>query len=194
MRPGKRKGYLPKYKHGKNTEPITFDYFKKCMNEAQFPNFSRIRNLSFLAILYYSGGGVSQLLVLKRENFRIEGESLYLDLKARKKGLSPTPKIALSLPYMKSVRDQLRRTQRGQKVWTFTRQAARNLVKQVFGDRYYPHFFRLNRATHFLDDPTTTVPEMKSWFGWKSIETIGSYVGYSKRHVDRQGERLKATA
>lgn len=58
------------------------------------------------------------------------------------------------------------------------------------GNKYYPHFFRLNRAVGFLDDPTTTTPEMIAWFGWKRIETINEYMGFSKRHVDTQRKRL----
>lgn len=110
----------------------------------------------------------------------------------RKRGFPPHPKIALSLPFMGHVRRQLRATGRGQRVWKFTRQTAYVLVKTVFGEAYYPHFFRLNRATRFLDDPSTTIPDMKSWFGWKSTRTIDSYVGYSRRNMDAQAERLKA--
>jgi len=63
--------------------------------------------------------------------------------------------------------------------------------KQVFGKEYYPHYFRLNRATLFLADPSTTIPEMKAWFGWKRIETINSYVGISKRGIKAQARRLE---
>lgn len=46
-------------------------------------------------------------------------------------------------------------------------------------------------ATKFLDDPSTTIAEMKAWFGWKTTKTIDDYVGYSKRHICRQSSRLR---
>jgi hypothetical protein len=50
---------------------------------------------------------------------------------------------------------------------------------------------RLNRATQFLEDLTTTLPEMRAWFGWKAAKTVDPYIRYSGRHIRRQRSRLK---
>lgn len=182
---------MPKYKNGKNTTPITFEFFKKRMSNADFAPFAKVRNISLLAVLYYSGARVSQILELRKEDCKTEDGYLYLRLKPKKKGRKANPKISLDLPYMNYVKKQLRKTSKGELVWNISRQAVWVLVKQTMGKRFYPHFMRLNRATHFLEDPETTLPEMLAWFGWKSTKTVDSYIGYTSRHVDAQAERLK---
>ena len=72
--------------------------------------------------------------------------------------------------------------------WTGVRQS--EALERVM-PHHYPHFFRLNRAVNFLNDPTTTTPEMLAWFGWRNIATINRYLGYSKRHLDKQAQRLR---
>jgi len=43
----------------------------------------------------------------------------------------------------------------------------------------------------FLGDPTTTIPEMKAWFGWKAAKTVNPYIGYIRRRIHIQRERLE---
>ena len=49
----------------------------------------------------------------------------------------------------------------------------------------------LNRATKFLDDPSTTIPEMKAWFGWRATKAVDNYIEISKRYIRRQSSRLR---
>jgi len=100
--------------------------------------------------------------------------------------------LPLKLPYVNLIAQQLVTRGLGRTVWPFCGRTAIRIVKRALGDEYYPHFLRLNRTTKFLDDPTTTIPEMKAWFGWKRVETISDYVGYSSRHIEKQADRLKA--
>ena len=78
-----------------------------------------------------------------------------------------------------------------EKVWDFSPKTAWLIVKRAMGDEYYHHFFRLNRATRFLDDPETTLPEMKAWFGWKRSDSVDPYIGYSRRHVRKMSDKLE---
>ena len=75
------------------------------------------------------------------------------------------------------------------RVWNISGPTAWRIVKRVM-PKHYPHFFRLNRATRFLEDPETTIPEMMAWFGWKASKTVDPYIGYSRRHIRKQRERL----
>lgn len=181
---------MPLYKHGKNTTPIQFSYFKKCLETVDFPKFSKIRNKSLLAILFYTGCRVSQALSLRREDIIIQNGYMTFRLKPQKKGREATVKISLSLPYAKDILRQVKKTGKGERIWNISRQTVWSLTKAVFGPKYYPHFFRLNRATHFLEDSTTTLPEMLAWFSWKSAKTVDSYIGFCGRYTDRQASRL----
>jgi hypothetical protein len=180
---------LPTYKHGKQTETIDFDSFKQVIEHGKFVQANR--DQSFLAFLFWFGVRVSEAYDRVKEDFVIIGENLVVNCPAKKKGKRWILQAPVSLPFIDLVLKQVDITKKGRKVWNFKEITAWRIVKRAMGEKYYPHFFRLNRAVHFLDDPTTTIPEMQSWFGWRGINTINSYLGYSKRHLDKQSERLK---
>jgi Site-specific recombinase XerD len=183
--------YPHRYKYGKQTKPIDFTVFKEAMEHGKFSTQNRQRNRSFLSFLYWFGTRKSEVLELTPANFKIKHGILRVMVPAKKGGSRTEPlEIPVDYPYVGLIIDQVERTQPKQRVWPFSGFAAWRIVKWAMGDRYYPHFFRLNRATHFLEDPTTTIPEMKAWFGWKSTETIDAYIGYSGRHIRKQRERL----
>ena len=55
---------------------------------------------------------------------------------------------------------------------------------------YYPHYFRLNRATKFLNQPETTILEMQEWFGWTDPRTIKEYKGHAGETTKKMADRL----
>lgn len=179
---------MPKYQHGKQTVPIEFTYMEQVLNSNRFHRFS---HRSFLAFIYLTGVRRSEALETIKEDFTQEGRVLTIKIPAKKHGIREIMQLSLDMPFMDLILEQLNRTRTKKRVWNFTGRTAHRLVKRAMGDKYYPHFLRLNRCVHFLDDPTTTFPEMLSWFGWKNIKTINSYMGYSKRHLDTQMKRLK---
>lgn len=181
---------MPKYKNGKNVTPIKFKFFKECVEKADFVPFAKTRNISLLATLFYSGARVSQILGLRKEDVTILDGHITLKLQAQKKGREATIKISLSLPFAKDILRQIKKAGDDERIWNISRQSAWVITKTTFGPKFYPHFFRLNRATHFLEDSTTTLPEMLAWFSWKSAKTVDSYIGFCGRYTDRQAERL----
>ena len=180
---------MPTYKYGKQTETIDFEAFRQVMEKGKFVNGDRDR--SFLAFLYWFGVRVSEAFERLKEDFIIDGENLVVNCPAKKKGKRETLKAPLNLPFIDLIVKQVQKTKDDRRVWNFGETTAWRIVKRALGEKYYPHFLRLNRAVHFLDDPTTTIPEMQAWFGWRDIDTINSYLGYSVRHLDRQASRLK---
>lgn len=81
-------------------------------------------------------------------------------------------------------KEDVQKVRGGEKrVWNFTPRTAQRLVKKVFGDVYYPHFFRLNAAVSFCRNPDTSIQNVKAWFGWKRIETINKYMGLARRDI-----------
>jgi len=182
-----RDSTLPTYSHGKQTSPIEFATFKKAMNQGRF---SQRNHKSFLAFLYWFGVRRGEALRLEREHFKLEDSILIVACEPEKGGERGDLEIDASLPFVDLIIKQVNLTRQGDRVWKFCERTAVRIVKRAMGQKYYPHFFRLNRATRFLDDPTTTIPEMKAWFGWKASKTIDVYIGFSKRHIRRQRKRL----
>ncbi len=187
---------MPKYKYGKITTPIDFETFKEAMENGKFIKSRALPYKSFLAFLYWFGVRKAEALERRKEDFVIKDGLLIVDATAKKGGEREPLEVPVDYPYVDLIVQNIGKTRRcprneGGRVWNFSARTAINIVKRAMGDRYYPHFFRLNRATRFLEDPTTTLPEMKAWFGWKAAKTVDPYIGYSRRHIRKQRERLK---
>jgi len=187
---------LPRYKYGKMTAPIDFQTFRDAMENGEFAKNNALSHKSFLAFLYWFGVRKVEALERTKEDFLIKDGLLIVDAKPKKGGEREPLEVSIDYPYVELIVKNVKQTRRSPKnnegrVWDFSPRTAINIVKRAMGDRYYPHFFRLNRATRFLEDPTTTLPEMKAWFGWKAAKTVDPYIGYSRRHIRRQRERLR---
>lgn len=182
---------LPKYKYGKVTAPIDFQTFKDAMENGSFAKGKMLSHKSFLAFLYWFGVRKAEALERTKIDFIVRDGLLIVNATPKKGGEREPLEVPVDYPYVNLIIKNVEQTRRNPRVWDFSPRTAINIVKRVMGDRYYPHFFRLNRATRFLEDPTTTLPEMKAWFGWKAAKTVDPYIGYSRRHIHKQRERLK---
>ncbi len=58
------------------------------------------------------------------------------------------------------------------------------IVKRVLGEKYYPHFLRLNRLSEIGSDPTANLVRLKSYSGIKSIQALEFYLGTSRKEQD----------
>ncbi len=180
---------MPEYKYGKQTKPIDFPTFRKMMKKLN-SSVKPLRDKSLLAFLYWFGVRRAEALERVKEDFTVKDKRLIVDATPKKGGKRPPLEIDTDLPYVDLIAEQVEKTPPGSKVWSVSPTTAWRIVKRA-SKKHYPHFFRLNRATKFLDDPSTTIPEMKAWFGWKTTKTIDDYIGYSKRHIRRQSSRLR---
>lgn len=180
------------YKYGKQTNPIDFQTFKKLMDNGKF--VEPLRDKSFLAFLYWFGVRRAEALERVKGDFKIKDGLLIVNATPKKGGEREPLEVPVDYPYVDLIIKQLNKTRRTlanptRRVWNISGPTAWRIVKRVM-PKHYPHFFRLNRATRFLEDPTTTLPEMMAWFGWKAAKTIDPYIGYSRRHIRKQRERL----
>jgi site-specific recombinase XerD len=182
---------LPEYKHGKQTEPIMFSQFQEAMEKGYF--VKPLRDKSLLAFLYWFGVRRTEAIDRVVSDFNVEDGFLIVRCPAKKRGRRKVLKAPTNLPYIHLILKQVENARKKgrRKVWDVCSTIAWYVVKRSMGEKYYPHFFRLNRAVNFLDDPTTTIPEMQAWFGWRTVDAINSYLGYSQRHLDKQASRLK---
>ena len=182
---------MPKYQE-KQTEPITLEAFTEIIEKGRFTQL--LSHKSFLAFLYWFGVRRSEALERVREDFRVEDGVLIVEAPAKKGGSRKALEIYVDLPFVDLIMEQVNRIRPSRRVWSFSHTTAWKIVKRAMGRNYYPHFFRLNRATQFLEDPNTTTPEMMGWFGWKSKRTVDSYVGFTHRYIKGMRERLKEQA
>lgn len=181
---------MPKYKQGKLTQPIELDFMKEVLESNRF---KKPGHRSYLAFVYLTGCRRQEALNTIKEDFSKDPSILTINIPALKHGVRNTLELSLDMPFMDLILEQIDRTKPGRKVWSFSSRTALRAVKEAMGPKFYTHFLRLNRSVHFLDDPTTTDPEMQAWFGWKRRETINSYMGFSKRHLDKQASRLRTS-
>lgn len=179
---------MPTYKQGKQTDTIELEDFTKALRSCV-----SLRDKSFLALLYWTGVRKSEAYERVKEDFTTTESDLVIDFHKRKKGGLDVPalEIPLDLPFVDSIVKRVRLTLPGRRVWSFNGVTAWRIVKRVLGEKYYPHFLRLNRITRMADDPTATVPELKSWTGLKTTRALDVYIGYSKRRMEKGKERLR---
>lgn len=84
------------------------------------------------------------------------------------------------------VRKRIGKLSRGR--WLFPRiqsTKAWEIVRQVLGEGYYPHFLRLNRLTEIGMDPTASLTRLKSFSGIKSARVLDDYLGTSKKEQQK---------
>lgn len=199
MLAGRGNPYPHKYQHGKRTKTMSFDTFSKGMKYGKVAH--PLRDRSYLAFLYWTGVRRSEAYERVKEDFEIKNGVLMVNVPAKKKGeRGGSLRIRVDLPFVNLIIERLNETRlcyhpevkrKGRYLWPVSDTTAWRIVKRVF-PKVYPHFFRLNRAVLFCQQPETTNVDVKSWFGWKSEKTIGFYMGVSEQSMIRMGNRLKA--
>lgn len=183
--------YEHKYRDGKVLQSIDLQTFQIIMEEGQFIKGDYHR--SFLSFIYWFGCRKEEALRRVKEDFNINHYEgiLSVNMPPIKEGEMRLPLEApLDLPYVDLIAYQVEHTKEGKKVWSFHPATAWRIVKRAVPN-LYPHFFRLNRCTRMLDDPSATIPQIRTWFGWRSIKTVDSYIGLSHRHIEAGRERLR---
>ena len=147
---------------------------------------------AWLAFLYYVGCRKTEALLLTPKSFEIQGEELLVDVPPLKHGIERDVfRLDLNLPYVDVIVEQLQKTRKGRRVWPFDETTGWRIVKRAAGEKYYPHFFRLNRCVKFLNNKDLTLNEVRQWFAWKSLKTVDSYLGYSDRTMKKLSRTLE---
>lgn len=193
---------MPIYKHGKQHDIMSFQEVKQKVIDKKLS----ISEESFFWILYYTGCRKSEAYERVAEDFVINDTHLVVDFHERKKGGAEVDPLELPLhwygvdkiveviekaqkrkPHMKAVyvyedKKRTRLLKKGR--WTFPKiqsTKAWDIVKKVLGEKYYPHFLRLNRLSEIGSDPTANLLRLKSFSGIKSARVLDEYLGTSKK-------------
>jgi site-specific recombinase XerC len=195
-----------KYKFGKKEEILPFPVVKQKVISANL----RLRDEAFFWLLYYCGVRKSEAFERVAGDFKTDGVHLIVDFHQRKKRGAGVPPLRLPLSWygidkiVQSVRIALNCRPKEKAVyvykdgkrirtvkrdrWVFPRiqsTKAWEIVKEVLGEEYYPHFLRLNRLTEIAQDPTASLTRLKSFSGIKSTTALNSYLGTAKREQQK---------
>jgi hypothetical protein len=122
------------------------------MENGKFVKSKMLSHKSFLTFLYWFGVRKAEALERTKEDFIIKDGLLIVDAVLKKGGEREPLEVSVDYPYVDLIVEKIERTRRSfrneeSRVWNFYARTAINIVKRATGDRYYPHFFRLNRAT-----------------------------------------------
>jgi integrase len=198
------------YKHGKKREIIPFSIIKQKVAAADL----NWRGEAFFWLLYYTGVRKSEAYERTASDFKNTDQFLVVDFK-RKKGSIDVPPLEIPLVWygvdkiVKAVNYALRsppkekgifvyeNKKRVRKVrkdrWVFPNiqsTKAWELVQEVLGEEYYPHFLRLNRLTELGSDPSANLTRLKSFSGLKTTSVLEGYLGTSKREQQKAIEYM----
>jgi len=187
MKKEKKSRYDVKY-----TNILTDEQFITGMKEGRFVKSPEHEAL--VTILHYSALRISEVVShsetagekgLRKKQFRISGDTLFIDVGKRLKHSKETHplEIPLTAPFVYTIIETLKGKEPKDFVWPYCRKTGYNIVKRVF---HYPHYHRLSRITKFFLDGYT-IAEVKSWTGL-SLKALDYYVGLVSIH--RMGESL----
>lgn len=202
---------MGKYKHGKKLETLPFKEVKQKVAAADL----HWRDEAYFWLLYYTGVRKSEAYERTTSDFKIKDKFLAVDFK-RKKGSLNVPPLELPLHWygvdkiVKSIQLATKSHPRQKAIYIYQNKKrvrilkeekwvfpniqstkAWELVEEVLGEEYYPHFLRLNRITELCSNPEANLTQIKSFSGIKSTRIIEeNYMGVSKREQQKAIEYM----
>jgi integrase len=202
---------MGKYKYGKKLETLSFKEVKQKVLSAGLS----WRDEAYFWLLYYTGVRKSEAYERTASDFKIKDKFLAVDFK-RKKGSLNVPPLELPLHWygvdkiVKSVQLATKSHPRQKAIYIYENKKrvrilkegkwvfpniqstkAWELVEEVLGEEYYPHFLRLNRITELCSNPQANLTQIKSFSGIKSTRIIEeNYMGVSKREQQKAIEYM----
>jgi len=130
---------------------------------------------------------------IRKMDLSIVAELLKVGVKeVRKHGKREEPLwMPLSKSGVDSIVEAWETTERAEdRVFPITKWLAWNVISEVTEGRLYPHYFRLNRATRFAENPKTSLREIQKWFAWADLRTASFYMARAGRTTKKMADRL----
>lgn len=135
-----------------------------------------------IATLFETGGRISEVLELTKDHFQVNGEFVRLyGIPVLKKGKNARPidrmrniPIRLDDPLTAPMLEWLEKAD-GDKLFPRSRIWAWQEIQKV-SDSWWPHRFRIERATQLVIECGYNVPLLMRFFNWSDTKTPTNYV------------------
>jgi len=202
---------MGKYAHGKKEEILAFPFVKQKVINANLPS----RDEAFFWLLYYCGVRKSEAYERVASDFKVTETSLIVDFHQRKKRGAEVSPLELPLNWygidklVKAVQIASSCKRKNKAVFSYVDKKrvravkldrwvfphiqstkAWEIVQNVLGEDYYPHFLRLNRLTEIASDPSASLTRLRSFSGIRSTTALDSYLGTSKKEQKKAIEYM----
>lgn len=182
---------MGKYKHGKPNSEISLEDLKQAIEHGEF---KRSSHKSYLVALYWIGARRTEPLEVKKEDIRLEGDSLYVTIPAKKRG-ERGGEIKLPLKWfgVDLILERWKRTRKGRRLWNFSSSTAYRIIKRLWPEKT-PHWLRYNRVTKLRkmrDKKEIDTDAIKSWTGIKRDQTIEGYGMKTQQKIHDVAETMK---
>jgi len=179
------------------TEFCGWEVLQKIIQECNNTNYYRNADLlrerdkALVATLFETGGRISEVLALDKENFKIFPERILVNSMIVVKNKAPTTRGTFSIkrfePLCPIMIDWIKQCNSPLFNITPTRawQIVNGLGKRL-GFHIYDHWFRAQRASQLASEYDYTLHDLLEWFSWKDIKTALRYARLSWRKLDKK--------
>jgi hypothetical protein len=205
--------YEHRYKYGKQKAIMTVENFKEKLEAAEV----KLEQKAFLVLLWHSGARKSEVYERVKDDIEITDVHVIVDFHQRKKHGETVPPLKISrkfcgveaylVPYIlkpkranpKTVYSYetlegklvVRSSQR-EAEWLFPHvgsSTAWRVCKRVFGQEFYPHYFRLRKLSKIgMNREKGSITHLKAVSGIKSLKALEAYLGYDQETQDEAME------
>jgi len=158
---------------------------------------------AFISIMWLFGKRVSEIVSLRTQDVRVDGEYLYILFTVLKKRSTSDPgirmpfqkRITLENPYTEAIIEWWNQVREGRflfprhqtKMGHIYRQYAHLVLKEI-SPQISSHLFRHSLATQMAEDGATAY-EMVSWFDWDRTDTALEYIRRGGAMTERLSRR-----
>lgn len=158
---------------------------------------------AFISIMWLFGKRVSEIVSLRTQDVRVDGEYLHILFTVLKKESTSDPgirmpflkRITLENPYTETIIEWWNRVREGQflfprhqtKMGHIYRQYAHLVLKEI-SPQISSHLFRHSLATQMAEDGATAY-ELVSWFDWDRTDTALEYIRRGGAMTERLSRR-----
>lgn len=150
---------------------------------------------SLIAFLYLFGARITEALRLVPEDFKFEGNNLFVRIGILKRHSDKGPiepahilKISREAPFMELLSQYVLAKRPGEKVWRQHRGHVWRKIKQL-NAKCSPHFFRHSRIFH-LAELGATEADLMDWAGWSDPRPAGRYIKATGRLAHKYSDRI----
>ena len=158
---------------------------------------------AFISIMWLFGKRVSEIVSLRTQDIRVDGEYLYILFTVLKKRSKSDPgirmpflkKVTLENPYTECIIEWWNRVKESKFLFTrvetkmghIYRQYAHLVLKEI-SPQISSHLFRHSLATQMAEDGATAY-ELVSWFDWDRTDTALVYIRRGGAMTERLSKR-----